>query len=148
MQWKNVDDDSPVNSVEDMPQGTFGFIYCLIYEDGSRYIGKKNLYSEKTLPALKSGELRPNSSRVGRNKGGKRIYFDVVRKESNWKKYRGSSKDTQDLQLREKYLLCYAGSKRELTYLEVKMLFVYEVLEDDTYLNKNIINRWFKGNIV
>ena len=41
--------------------------------------------------------------------------------------------------------ICY--SKIELTYQETKYLFKYNVLEDDTYLNGNILGRFYKGKL-
>ena len=44
----------PVNELSDMPDGTIGFIYKITNkETGQFYIGKKSLYSHRTLPPLK-----------------------------------------------------------------------------------------------
>ena len=147
-QWKDAK-DNVVASLEDVPEGAIGFIYLLKYTDGTYYIGKKDLYKKATLPSLKSGEQRPNSTRVGRNVSGKRMYFDIVTKESDWLTYKSSCKEVQNLEIEERFILTFAYSKRELTYLEVKYLFVYVVLEDEynIYHNANILNKFFKGNI-
>jgi len=137
--------DVGIESLNSFPPDTFGFIYMLIYESGKAYIGKKNLYSTQTLPALKNGSQRPNSTRKAKNKNGKRVYFDIVQKESNWRTYESSSEFIPSTdKLVEKHILDIAFSQRELTYLETKYLFQYEVLESDNYYNRNILNKFFK----
>jgi hypothetical protein len=99
------------------------------------------------LPALKSGEQRQDSTRTYKNLDGKRVYYDIIKKQTNWKTYKGSSAAVASKELISKEILVLAQSKRELTYLETKYLFTYSVLESDEYLNENISGRWFKGNI-
>jgi len=137
-----------ITSINQLPKGAYGFIYMLEYDTYKAYIGKKDLYSYQTLPALKNGSQRPNSERIGRNKNGKRVYFDKVRKESNWKQYTSSSKDIpKEAKITKKHILAIAYSKRHLSYLETKYLFCYEVLESEDFYNKNISGRYFKGNL-
>lgn len=138
-----------VTSINQLPDNSYGFIYMLIFmdPDGTEkiYIGQKTLYSYKTLPALKNGSQRPNSERIGKNINGKRKYFDRVKKESNWKSYKSSSKDIpKDAKLKEKRIIDIATTKRELTYLETKYLFQYEVLESSDYYNRNILGKFYK----
>lgn len=134
--------------VTEVPTNAIGFIYRLYFIDGTMYVGKKDIYSYITLPALKSGEQRPNSERKGKNKNGKRIYVDVVKKESNWQDYEGSSKETEGLILKYKEILEWAPSKRSLTYLEVKHQFKLDVLENDKYINQNINGKFFRGRLL
>ncbi len=129
-------------------KGHYGFVYEITYGDGTKYIGKKSFYTYSTLPALKNGEQRPNSKRIGKNKDGKRVYFDIVSKESNWKDYEGSNKETTGLTVIKKEILEYAKTNRYLTYLEVKYLFEYGVLETEKYRNLNINGKWFKGGLI
>ena len=43
-----------ITEITDMPEGTIGFVYMITNkEDGKFYIGKKSLYSHRTLPPLK-----------------------------------------------------------------------------------------------
>lgn len=131
------------------PTTSYGFIYQIDYDDGTSYIGKKTFYSEVQLPALKSGIVRPEALyRIGRNIKGKRVQFDVVRKESAWKKYNGSSELTKGKKIVAKTILALCSSKRELTYMETRILFHRDVLEDEHYLNQNILGKFFKGNLV
>ncbi len=143
MTW--IYEDAPFT---ELPEGVFGFVYVISYEDNTHYLGKKQCISETRLPALKDGTIRPNSYRIGKNVNGKRIQFDVVRKESAWKKYTGSSKLTTGKTITLKTILELAYSKRQLTYLETKYLFCYEAIEREDFLNENIMARYFRGNIL
>lgn len=124
----------------------FGFIYQLTYEDGKQYIGKKNFYTIQKLPALKSGEVRPGATRTYKNGSGTRKYYDLLPKETKWKDYEGSHEKPKS-PLVSKEIIAFAETKRELTYLEVKALFHFDVLEDDNYLNQNILAVFYKNNL-
>jgi len=140
-----VYNNKQVTSIDQLPADAFGFIYMLVYDTDKAYIGQKQLHSYKILPALKNGSQRPNSTRIAHNKNGKRVYFDKVQKESNWKSYTSSSKDIPDeANIISKHILEIAYSKRELTYLETKLLFQYEVLESDNYYNLNILGKFYQ----
>jgi len=143
--WKY--NNKEVKTVKDMPENVYGFVYCVFFADGSKYIGKKQIFNTRRLKALQGGKQRPDSKRIGKNKNGKRVYYDVVVKESNWQAYQGSKKEIQDLEVKEKHILDYAYSNRELTYLETKYLFLYEVLESDEFHNSNILGKFYKNNI-
>lgn len=138
-------DDLPFEpSTED-----YGFIYQIDYDDGTRYLGKKNCWVTEELPPLKSGKPRDNVvSTVNRIYRGKRITMDIVVKPSDWRKYTGSSKLTQGKTIIRRTVLITAQSKRHLTYLETKALFCLNALEDDTYLNENCLGKFFKGNLI
>ena len=138
------------SSIIKEPVGSYyGFIYKLTFEtkdtkEEKYYIGKKAFYSFRELPMLKNGKKRN-----GHIKFLPRKKKELVKKESDWKTYEGSYKgDRTNLVLKEKRILCFARTKRELTYLETKYLFLYEVLERDEFLNENILNKFFKGNLV
>lgn len=139
--------DTIINDIKSIPDNCYGFIYLLHFEDGTKYIGKKQLYSHTTLPALKSGQFRENSLRVGKNRNGKRVYFDVVKKESNWKTYEGSIKKEVPSKLIKKEIIDFAFTSIELTYLEVHYQCRYDVLRVDNFLNDNILGKFYKGRI-
>ena len=66
----------PIKTINDMPENTFGFIYEVTYTPtNEKYLGKKVLQFNKTLPPLK---------------GFKRKRKVIV--ESDWKTYYGSHK--------------------------------------------------------
>lgn len=131
-----------------LPPDVFGFVYLITYTDNTHYLGKKQCVSETALPALKNGTVRPEAThRIGRNINGKRVQFDIVRKETSWRKYVGSSKLTADKTVEYKTIIQLAYSKRQLTYLETKYLFCYEAIEREDFLNENVLGKFFRGNI-
>lgn len=123
-----------VASIDDMPKDTFGFIYEVEHiPTGRRYIGKKVLIFNRTLPPLK-GQKRKRK----------------VQKESDWLKYYGSHKEIvglikegkQDEFKRE--ILQFVKTKKLLTYFECKYLFIKEVLEGGDYINDNILAKFYR----
>ena len=146
MKW--VYNDSPVNSIADLPDDAYGFVYMLVFTNNMAYIGQKALYSTRTLPALKNGSIRPKATRIYRNISGKRVPFDKIAKESNWFTYTSSCKDIPlDAIIQDKLILEIAYDKRHLTYLETKYLFQYEVLEHDHFYNANILGKFYPNVI-
>jgi len=103
MHW--IYQNKEVTSVSDLPEDVMGFVYVIEYDDGTYYFGQKNMFKSTTLNALKNGETREGAKRIGKNKGGKRVYFDVVTKESNWLTYEGSSESTKDLVIVDKIII-------------------------------------------
>ena len=76
----------------------------------------------------------------------------MVRKESDWKSYTGSKKyaeykDFIDKGYFMKFILDIGKDKKHLTYLELKALINNNVLEDDDFLNDNILGKFFKKDI-
>ena len=132
----------------------YGFIYEITFEDGDGnlfyYLGKKNMVSEIEVDARKDDKPREGHyAFVNRNRNGKRTKRELLRKENRgWKKYLGSSKETEDLIPIQKEILEFAETKRQLTYLECKYLFSRNCIEDEKYLNKNILKRFFRDNLV
>ena len=122
-----------------MPEGVFGFVYEVHHiTTGKKYIGKKQLISNRTLPPLK-GERKKRK----------------VSKESNWKDYYGSQteikqlvKESESLQEFDRRILRYCFSKKELTYRELEEQVLHKVLEDDNYLNSNISGKYFRKDLV
>lgn len=137
-----------IYSIEDTPDNAIGFVYEIIFTDGSKYIGKKNLYSERTLAPLKSG--KPREGHVCftfRIKNRHKVDYEVIKVESDWKKYKGSHQDCKNKEPMIKKIIAFAYSKLELTYLEAKALFVYEVLENKDYINDNILGSFYRSNL-
>ena len=145
----------------------WGFIYVIEYTNGKKYIGKKQFWSETTMPALKNGEARPNSTRINRrqnmnvedlanrtkaqlktNVRTKLVPFDVVTKENNWRKYVGSSKLTKGLTIKKRTIIEICSDKINLTYCEQKHLMRRDVLTDDDYLNDCVGGKFYTGKIV
>ena len=128
-----------ITEISDMPEGTFGFIYEVTHTPtGRKYIGKKVLYFNRTLPPL-AGQKRKRK----------------VVKESDWKTYFGSHAEIVDL-IKEgkqeeftKQILCFVRSKKLLTYYETKYLFIKEVLEyRNNYINDNVLGKFYRKDFI
>ena len=131
-------DNRIVNEISDMPEGTYGFIYEVTHKpSGLKYIGKKVLYFNRTLPPLK-GQKRKRK----------------VVKESDWKDYYGSHPKIKELlkestDLREDFerkILELVPNKKLLTYYECKHLFTNDVLEtfSHQFINDNILGKFYR----
>jgi len=105
-----------------------GFVYLITdLSNNKKYIGKKNFWSTRRLPPLK-GKKRKR----------------VVKNESDWKDYFGSSEQVKLLVeshgrnnfTREILHLC--NSKGEMSYLEAKEQFDRNVLFSNEYYNEFI----------
>jgi hypothetical protein len=133
-----------ISSIEEMPQGTFGFIYITTHKpSGVSYIGKKSLYHNVKRKLTKK-ELAEQTGR------GRRPTTEVVQKESDWKTYYGSAKPILELikgGKQEEFtreILQLVPNKKLLTYYECKYLFQLGVLEHpDKWMNDNIQGRFF-----
>ena len=133
-----------INSIEDMPQDTFGFIYIVTHKpSGKSYIGKKSLF-HNIKKKLTKKELAEQTG------PGRKSTTKVVAKESDWKTYYGSAKPILELikdGKQEEFtreILQLVPNKKLLTYYECKYLFEYSVLENpDGYFNDNILGKFF-----
>jgi hypothetical protein len=135
-----------ISSVDDpvIPKGAIGFIYKIVTHDGKAYIGKKNL---KTKRKRRFGKREIAALTDKRKK-----HWEYVIKDSDWLTYIGSNKQLQKDIAKgvkyEKYILDFAFTKKHLTYLETKELFVNEVLESDEWYNDNILGKIFRKDVI
>lgn len=131
--------DKVVSSIEDMPEGSIGFIYRVTHvKSGKKYIGKKALYHNRTLPPLKGMKRKRK-----------------VVKESDWQTYYGSQgqikqlvKESQDPLDFTREIITFGYTKKQLTYLEMKQLCVDEVLEREDYFNDNILGKFYRKDLI
>ena len=138
-----------INSIEDMPQDTFGFIYIVTHKpSGKSYIGKKSLF-HNIKKKLTKKELAEQTG------PGRKSATRVVVKESDWKTYYGSAKPIMELikgGKQEEFtreILQLVPNKKLLTYYECKYLFEYSVLENpDGYFNDNILGKFFTKDFI
>jgi hypothetical protein len=133
-----------VETIEDIPANTFGFIYITTHiPSGISYIGKKSLYHNVKRKLTKK-ELAEQTGR------GRKSTTETIQKESDWKTYYGSEEfikqkikeKKQDEFKRE--IIHFVGNKKMLTYFECKYQFMYGVLENENYLNSNILGKFYK----
>jgi hypothetical protein len=139
-----------ISSIEDMPPGTFGFIYMTTHtSSGISYIGKKSLYHNVKRKLTKK-ELADMPVTRGR-----KVTTEIVQKESDWKTYSGSAKPILEM-LKEgehddftREIIQFVFNKKLLTYYECKYLFKYGVLEHPLeYFNDNILGKFYTKDFV
>ena len=117
-----------VTDITSVPYGVVGFIYVIQNEVGEYYIGKKSLYSTRTLPPLKGTKRKRK-----------------LTKESDWIKYQSSSKIVKEWNSPKKAILKWCYSKKEMTYEEIRALMCNFAMEDPKCVNENISGKFFKG---
>jgi len=142
-----------ITSIEDMPQGTYGFVYEVWHKPTDiKYIGKKVLYFERNKKLGKKALEILKEERAKQGLRGRVPLKQKVITESNWKDYYGSQKEIVALSKKDnagenwhKKILEFAPNKKLLTYYETKYLFNNEVLENsnNTYINDNILGKFF-----
>ena len=127
-----------ITEIEDMPENTYGFIYEVFHRpSGKKYLGKKVLHFNRTLPPLKGMKRKRK-----------------VVKESDWRTYFGSHVEIKQLIKEEKQdeferrILQFVPTKKLLTYYECKYLFMNEVLENEEYINDNILAKFYRKDFI
>lgn len=139
--------DQVINSIEDFPESTYGFIYKITRtSDGKFYVGRKNLYSERTK-ALTKKELSEHTGK------GKKPTKKKVVSESDWQTYYGSNATLKaDVKatgkeglVREILHLC--THKKQMTYQELRHQFLNGCLESENCWNDNILGKFWRKDI-
>ena len=141
-----------ITDISDMPKGTYGFIYEVIYKpEDIRYIGKKVLFFERNKRLGKRALEELRLERKAKGIGGRTPLKQRVITESDWMNYYGSHKDILKLLKEEggegfeRKILCYVPTKKLLTYYECKYLFIKEVLEHDSlFINDNVLGKFYR----
>ena len=122
-----------------------GYIYITSHmPTGRQYIGKKNFFHTTNKKLGKKELLEIPITR------GKRPTKKQVVKESDWKTYYGSSTEIKSLPKEEmlRHVLKLCKTSKQLTYWETKYLFQYNVLEDDRYINDNILGKFYRKDLI
>ena len=137
-----------IETIEDIPANTFGFIYITTHiPSGMAYIGKKSLYHNVKRKLTKK-ELAEQTGR------GRKSTTETIQKESDWKTYYGSE-DFIKQRIKEKKqdefkreIIHFVENKKMLTYFECKYQFIYGVLENENYLNSNILGKFYSKDFI
>ncbi len=132
--------DNPDFVIEDF----VGYVYITTHIPTNRqYIGRKAFFHNTTK---KLGKKELAEIPVTR---GKRPTKKLVTKESDWKTYYGSSLEVKKLPKEnlKRYVYKLCKTSKQLTYWETKYLFQHNVLEDDRYLNDNILGKFFRKDL-
>jgi len=122
-----------------------GYVYITYHiPTGRQYIGKKAFIHTTTK---KLGKKELAEIPITR---GKRPSKKSVVKESDWKTYYGSNAEVKSLPKDEmtRHVLRLCKTKKELTYWETKYLFQYNVLENDLYMNDNILGKFYRKDLL
>ena len=83
-----------ITSISDMPKGTYGFIYEVIYKPtDTRYIGKKVLFFERNKRLGKKALEALKEERAEKGLRGRVPLKQKVVSESDWVSYFGSQKE-------------------------------------------------------
>ena len=133
-----------IETIENIPANTFGFIYITTHiPSGMAYIGKKSLYHNVKRKLTKK-ELAEQTGR------GRKSTTETIQKESDWKTYYGSE-DFIKQRIKEKKqdefkreIIHFVENKKMLTYFECKYQFIHGVIENENYLNSNILGKFYK----
>ena len=121
-----------INNLSDIPNNAIGFVYIIINKETTEwYIGKKNLYSYRTLPPLKGYKRKRK-----------------VTKESNWLTYQSSNSTVKEWISPMKEIIEWCNTKKQLTYREMQAIMCMSGLEDEKCLNDNILGKFFKSDLV
>jgi len=123
--------DKEILKHSDLPENCTDIVYELSYTDGTKYVGKKTIRSDR--------RVQPTKAQLAIRKNYKR----VERKDIPFAKYVGSSSENEGKTLARKEILFLCSNKRTASYLEVKILFITGAIEHDGYNNKNISGRYF-----
>ena len=122
--------DTEVSNLSDIPEGVLGFIYLIINEDTKEYyIGRKNLYSQRTLPPLKGTKRKRK-----------------VTKESDWLRYQSSNITVKQWNSPMKEIIEYCYTKKMLTYRELQAIVCMNGLEDPKCMNDNVLGKFYSGD--
>lgn len=120
-----------VKSLSDIPEGTVGYVYIIINRETTEwYVGKKSLFSFRTLPPLKGMKRKRK-----------------VIKESDWLTYSSSNSTVKEWVSPHKEILEYCTSKKQLTYRETEAIMCMKGLEDPKCLNENILGKFFPKDL-
>lgn len=129
------------------PEDYLGFVYKIKnLTNGKFYIGKKYFWYNKKKKLTK----KQLSEQTG---PGRKSSFEIIKVESDWEKYWGSSKellnDVKELggDHFECIILKLCKTKKELTYWELHYQCINECLTSLSY-NDNILGKFFRKDLV
>lgn len=127
-----------------IPEGAVGFVYIMkVVLDGQTkfYIGKKNFHANRKVKFGKKEEaLRTDKRKKSYKVVSKLDYENYYSSNLTLKEARKNGIEIKRVILK----ICF--SKIDMTYQETKYLFKMDALESDSYLNDNILGKFFKRN--
>ena len=129
------------------PEDYLGFVYKITnLTNGKFYIGKKFFWYNKKKKLTKKQLAEQTGP-------GRKPTTEIVKVESDWKTYWGSSKellaDVKSLG-EDKFeceILRFCPTKKQLTYYEIHYQIQYAVLLTDSY-NDNVLGKFYRKDFV
>ena len=147
--------DQLITGISDMPEGTYGFIYRVVHiPTKKKYIGKKVLFFERNVKLGKKETEALREERKAAGIGGRVPAKKKVVKESDWKSYYGSQTEIKALVKGSKpedwtrEILEFVPTKKLLTYYEIKHIFINDALENQDFLNDNILGKFYQKDFL
>ena len=119
--------DGKVFDSEDIGNA-YGFVYLITTPEGKKYIGRKYFWSVRKA----KGKTRRQRS------------------ESDWKVYYGSSEvlkeqiKSSDKSQFKREIISLHSTKGDVNVTEVRLQFLFNVLENESYVNENINGKWHR----
>lgn len=117
-----------ISSHNDLHPNCTDFVYLITYADGKKYIGKKAVRANRRKPPLK-GKKR------------NRIVFSDL----PFKNYKGSH-NTETQEILSKEILYQCSSRKSATYVETAILFEWDAIFLDEFVNENILGKFYKND--
>ena len=135
-----------VESIDDLPQGTFAFVYKITNLNNNRtYFGKKQVVSVLNKAITKKDRLTPEFADKRKKKK------QVIKEMKGWMEYTGSNtelnQDIDDGAAIKKEIIVCCKTKNQATYFETKVQFSEGVLEDDLSYNDNILGKFYRKSL-
>jgi hypothetical protein len=136
-----------MDDISKFPEKAHAFIYKITrISDGKFYIGKKNLYSERSKKLTK----KEISEQTG---PGRKPTKKKVVSESDWKAYFGSESTLKaDVKAmgpeafkREILMVCF--HKKQTTYQELRFQILHGCLESDNCYNDQFLGKFWRKDI-
>ena len=124
---------------DEIPNGFFVFVYRITHKkSGKKYIGRKYFHTTRRKPLTK------RQKKAGRKRR------DIIRKESDWREYTGSSKVLNEMIEKnpkgfDYEILALGKTKGQVNLLEELLHWKYNVLFDDSYINDSVGARRYIG---
>ena len=142
--WVNEDLEI-IDSLEKFPKDAIGFIYLIQLSNGKKYIGKKNLYTERKKHFGKKQIKQITDKRLKT--------YEIIKKESDWRSYIGSNKQLKEdvnngVRILKREIILSCNNIKKLTFYEIKAMILYDVLIDSDFYNDNILGKFYRKDLI
>ena len=131
----------PVVTEDMVPANAIGFVYGIQHTSGKAYIGRK------LLTTTRRKKIGVRAKKITKT----RKTYETTVKDSGWMTYTSSCRPLQEEIKADpwsftKYIIEWAYSRKQLSYLEVKHQMINELLERDSYVD-NVAGKWYRRDV-